>query len=76
MLYGRLRLGPGAKAITLERRVRKGRWVTIARFNLPGNGAFARSFDHRRSAIYRLTFPGQPGVRKRGLAVRPVRRSG
>lgn len=75
LLYGRLRLGPGAKAITLERRVRKGPWTTIARFNLDGQGAFRRTVAYRRNVIYRLTYPGQPGVRKQGLAVKPVRRS-
>lgn len=73
MLYGRLRLGQGSKAITLERRTRRGRWRTIDRFNLYGQGAFARTFAHRRNAIYRLTFPGRPGARKKGLAVKPVR---
>jgi hypothetical protein len=75
LLYGRLRLGPGKKAITLERRVGKGKWTTIDRFQLDGQGAFQRTFSNRPDSIYRLTFPGQPGVRKRGLAVRPVSRS-
>ncbi len=72
-LYGRLRLGPGKQAITIERRIRRGSWSTIARFTLDGQGAFFRSVAHHRNTIYRLTFPGQPGVRKKGLAVRPVR---
>jgi hypothetical protein len=74
MLYGRLRLGPGKKAITLQRRAGAGAWTTIDRFELDGQGAFQRTFANRGDAIYRLTFPGQAGVRKNGLAVRPVSR--
>jgi hypothetical protein len=75
MLYGRLRLGSGKKAITLERRTRTGKWTTIAHFTIDGQSSFQRTVDNPRNAIYRLTFPGQPGVRKKGLAVRPVSRS-
>jgi len=72
MLYGRLRLGHAKQAVTLERRTGKGRWRTIARLNVDGQSAFTRIVRHRRNAIYRLTYPGSPGSRKRGLAIRAV----
>ena len=72
MLYGRLRLGHAKQAVTLERRSGKGRWRTIARLNVDGQSAFTRIVRHRRNAIYRLTYPGSPGSRKRGLAIRAV----
>ena len=73
LLYGRLRLGPGKKAITLQRRARRAGWTRIARLRVDGQAAFRRTFAHRRDAIYRLTFPGLPGAREPGLPVRPVR---
>jgi hypothetical protein len=75
LLYGRLRLGPAKQLITLERRVGKGRWKTIARFAIGGQAAFSRTFRRHGDTIYRLTFPGSLGRRKAGLAVRPVARS-
>jgi len=72
VLYGRLRLGPGKKVITIERRVRT-RWRKIARLQIAGQGSFTRRFVHRSGAIYRLTYPDGLGHRRTGLPVRPVR---
>ena len=72
LLYGRLRLGAAKAALTLQRRVGKGDYRTIARFTIGGQAAFTRTVGHRRDAIYRLTFPGSAGRRKNGLAIRPL----
>ena len=77
LLYGRLRLGAAKQALTLQRRVGKGKggledWRTIARFTIGGQAAFTRTVRHRRDAIYRLTYPESAGRRKNGLAIRPL----
>lgn len=73
LLYGRLRLGPGAKVIALQRQVKDGPWRRIARLEIDGRHAFQRTISHRPGARYRLTYPGAAGKRHTGLAIRPVR---
>ena len=70
LLYGRLRLGPAKQAVTVQRRVGKRRWRTIARLNITGQASFKRTVRHPRRAIYRLTYPAPQGSRQHGLAIR------
>jgi hypothetical protein len=72
LLYGRLRLGPGAKAIVLQRQVKGGRWQSLARIKLDGRASFQRTLTHRAGAQYRLTYPAPAGPRRSGLPVQPV----
>jgi hypothetical protein len=72
LLYGRLRLGAGRKAIALQRRVRDGRWGTLDRLTVDGRASFQRTFRHVPGAQYRLTYPGSGGKRLSGMALRPV----
>jgi hypothetical protein len=68
-LYGRLRLGPGRKAIVVQRRVGKGPWRTAARVTVDGRASFTRRQGFRRGARYRLRYPGPGGRAATGLAV-------
>lgn len=56
-IYGRLRLGSGAKALKIQRRVGKGKWTTIIRLKVDGRASFRRSTAFRAKARYRLVYP-------------------
>ena len=82
-LWGRLRLGPGARRLSIQRRVGRGMWRTLrtaprpgrratARFTVDGREAFRRTVRHRRGARYRLVHPAADGRRAVGIAVSAV----
>jgi len=73
LLYGRLRLGAGPKAIVLERQVRGGRWRQLRRITVDGRASFQRTFRHAAGAQYRMTYPSAAGKRAASLALKPVR---
>ena len=76
LLYGRLRLGAGRKAIVIQRRVARGRWKRLQRIEVDGRSSFRRTFGHRPGARYRITYPAPGGGRAAGLDLRPVRAGG
>jgi hypothetical protein len=72
LLYGRLRLHPGAKTILLQRRLPRDRWRLVERLRIDGRAAFTRTIAHRSGALYRLTYPDLAGHRESGMAIKPV----
>jgi hypothetical protein len=73
LLWGRLRLGPGAKAISIERRRGSGRWRVIKRLSVPGQQSFSMKVPFVRGARYRLLWPRADGSTGAGLPIVPVR---
>ena len=76
LLYGRLRLGAGRKAIVLQRRLGSGPWRRLDRLRIDGRASFQRTYAHRPGAEYRLTYPSPQGPRRAGLALKPVPATG
>ena len=76
MLYGRLRLGAGPKAIVLQRRLSGGRWKRLGRLTVDGRASFQRTFRHVPGAQYRLSYPGPVGRRATSMGLKPVRAGG
>gem|GEM_PF-1832410 len=72
LLYGRLRLGPGPKAILIQRQLPQDPWTTIQRLEVDGTSAFQRALRHEPGALYRITYPDLEGHRVRGLTIKPV----
>jgi hypothetical protein len=72
LLYGRLRLNPGRRAVLLERLLPHDRWRLVERLQIDGRAAFERTIAHRPGAQYRLTYPDAKGHPEHGLAVKPV----
>ncbi len=72
LLYGRLRLGAGPKAIVLQRRPKGGRFTRVARLTVDGRHSFQRTIRHVPGAQYRLTYPGPAGKRLSSMALKPV----
>ena len=76
LLYGRLRLGPGLKAIVLQQRIEDGRWKRLGRLTVDGRASFERTFGHVPGARYRLSYPGPAGKRATSMGLKPVRLGG
>ena len=72
LLYGRLRLGEGAKTVLIQRQRPQAPWKTVQRLQLDGRSAFQRTIAHRPGTLYRITYPGLDGTRQRGLPTKPV----
>jgi hypothetical protein len=72
LLYGRLRLHPGAQRVLLQRQLPRDRWRPVERMRIDGRAAFTRTIAHRKGAQYRLVYPDLEGHRRRGLAIKPV----
>lgn len=73
LLWGRLRLGPGTKAISIERKRGGGTWRTLRTLHVDGQEAFSLRTPLVRRALYRLRWPRADGSAGAGLAIRPVR---
>ena len=76
LLYGRLRLGAGRKAIVLQRQLPRGRWKLLGRLTVDGRASFQRTFRHVPGAQYRLSYPGPAGKRATSMGLKPVRVGG
>jgi hypothetical protein len=72
LLYGRLRLGEGVKTILVQRQLPLANWRTVARLQIDGRSAFERTIAHVPGTVYRITYPGPDGLRRRGLTIKPV----
>jgi len=72
LLYGRLRLGAGRRAIVLQRKRPRGRWERVVRLGIDGRASFTYRLKHAPGAQYRLTYPDVTGKRTVGLALKPV----
>jgi hypothetical protein len=72
LLYGRLRLGAGARTILLQRQLPQASWKTVQRLRIDGRSAFQRTLAHEPGSLYRITYPGLDGTRQRGLTIKPV----
>jgi len=72
LLWGRLRLGPGAKAIAIERRLGGGAWRRLHKRTVGGRAAFSLRTRYVRGAQYRLRWPRADGKRATGLTIRVV----
>jgi hypothetical protein len=72
-LWGRLRLGAGAKAITIERRRRDDRWRRLTGLTVGGQSAFALQTTYVRGALYRLRWPRVDRPRAAGLAIKVLK---
>jgi len=72
--FGRLRLGEGPRAVTIERSVRGpgGPWVRVAALTVGAGEAFEATGPWARGARYRLTWPGADGARVAGPAFEAV----
>jgi hypothetical protein len=73
LLWGRLRLGAGAKAITIQRRRDDGEWRKLASLKADGQDSFSLRTKYVRGARYRLRWPRADGTRATGLAIEAVR---
>jgi hypothetical protein len=73
MLYGRLRLGAGAKVIVLQRLLSGRRWRRLERITVDGRASFQRTIRHVGGAQYRLTYPTAAGKRRASLPLKPVK---
>ena len=73
LLWGRLRLGAGAKAITIQRRRNDGAWRKLASLTVDGQDSFSLRTKYVRGARYRLRWPRADGTRATGLVIEAVR---
>ena len=72
LLYGRLRLGPGIKLISVQRQRPRHRWETIDKLSIDGRSAFTRTIKHPAGSQYRLGYPSPAGPRTTSIAIKPV----
>jgi hypothetical protein len=72
VLWGRLRLGPGTKAITIERKRGSGPWRAISTMSVPGQQSFTLKVRFASRAVYRLRWPRADGSTGTGLSIRPI----
>ncbi|MGH2917129.1 MAG: hypothetical protein ACRDLS_00815 [Solirubrobacteraceae bacterium] len=73
LLWGRLRLGPGMKAISIERKRGSGAWRTLRLLHVDGQEAFSLKTRLVGRTLYRLRWPRADGSTGAGLPIRPVR---
>ncbi|MDQ3676859.1 MAG: hypothetical protein M3401_08675 [Actinomycetota bacterium] len=72
LLWGRLRLGAGAKAIGIERKRGDGKWRLVSSLTVDGRQAFKMKTPFVSRALYRLRWPRADGTTGAGLPIRPV----
>jgi hypothetical protein len=72
LLYGRLRLGPGIKLISVQRQRPRHGWETIDKLKIDGRSAFSRTIKHPAGSQYRLGYPSPAGPRTTSIAIKPV----
>ena len=72
LLWGRLRLGAGRKAITIQRRRGDGAWRKLATIVVDGQESFSLRTRYLPGARYRLRWPHADATTTSGLSVAPV----
>ncbi len=72
LLYGRLRLGPAIKLISVQRQRPRHGWETIDKLSVDGRSAFTRTIKHPAGSQYRLGYPSPAGPRTTSIAIKPV----
>ena len=72
LLWGRLRLGRGVKAISIERRRGSGAWRLLRRLNVDGQDSFSLRTRYVRRGRYRLRWPLDNGKIAKGLTIAPM----
>jgi hypothetical protein len=72
LIFGRLRLGPGIKTVTLQRQAPHGAWEKIDTLRLDGRSAFTRTIAHTPGSAYRLGYPALGGRRRSSIAITPA----
>ncbi|MBA3746243.1 MAG: hypothetical protein H0W96_01960, partial [Solirubrobacterales bacterium] len=72
LIFGRLRLGAGRRAVTLQRQLPRGSWKTINTLEVDGRSAFTRTIKHAPGSRYRLGYPARDGRRRSSIAIKPV----
>lgn len=73
LLWGRLRLGAGKKAITIERKRGNGPWRVISTLSVPGQQSFLLKVHYASRTLYRLRWPRADGTIGTGLSIKPIR---
>jgi hypothetical protein len=73
LLWGRLRLGAGNKAISIERKRGSGAWRAIRHLTVPGQQSFSFKVKFASRAVYRLRWPRADGTTGTGLSIKPIR---
>ena len=73
LLWGRLRLGAGAKSITIHRRRDGGAWRRLRSLTVDGQDSFSLTTRYVRGARYRLRWPGADGRTVAGLTIEVVK---
>lgn len=73
LLWGRLRLGAGKKAISIERKRGKGKWRIVKRLGVDGRRSFSMKVPYASGALYRVLWPRADGSTGTGLPIKPVR---
>ena len=73
LLWGRLRLGAGARTIAIQRRRSDGAWRKLTALTVDGQDSFSLRTSYVRDARYRLIWSRADGSTASGLAIEVVR---